>query len=142
MKRIVQCPKCEAKLSVFDLGKPISQKCPKCSNTFDVASEGGADAADNPSGTSPAPTGETPVKEIKLKPPTAPAAASRPAASAEPQPEPVVVESGISFMHVLVIFALLFTIIVVQVVTFKKTESQLNALADKVQTLNKKSAQP
>lgn len=36
MKRIVQCPKCESKLAVFDLGKPINQKCPKCGNAFVV----------------------------------------------------------------------------------------------------------
>ncbi|GEM_PF-1964074 len=39
MKRIIQCPQCEAKLSVFDIGKPISQKCPKCGNSIDVESE-------------------------------------------------------------------------------------------------------
>ncbi|MDD4102467.1 MAG: hypothetical protein PHU80_07540 [Kiritimatiellae bacterium] len=39
MKRIIQCPKCEAKLSVFDIGKPISQKCPKCGNSINVESE-------------------------------------------------------------------------------------------------------
>ena len=39
MKRIVQCPKCETKLSVFDSGKPINQKCPKCRESFVIASE-------------------------------------------------------------------------------------------------------
>lgn len=39
MKRIVKCPKCEAKLAVFDLGKPINQKCPKCGNAFVIESE-------------------------------------------------------------------------------------------------------
>jgi len=39
MKRIVQCPKCESKLAVFDLGKPINQKCPKCGNAFIVDTE-------------------------------------------------------------------------------------------------------
>jgi len=39
MKRIVQCPKCQAKLAVFDMGKPINQKCPKCSETFVIESE-------------------------------------------------------------------------------------------------------
>ncbi|MDX9795154.1 MAG: FYDLN acid domain-containing protein, partial [Kiritimatiellia bacterium] len=39
MKRIVTCPKCEAKLAVFDLGKPINQKCPKCGNAFVIESE-------------------------------------------------------------------------------------------------------
>ena len=141
MKRIVQCPKCEAKLSVFDLGKPIHQKCPKCGNTFDVAPEGAADAAEPPTpAASPAPDGDAPAKEIKLKPPVA---APRPAAPAPAAPpEPAAVESGISFMHVLLILALLFTVIVVQVVTFKKTQSQLNALSSQVQAISKKTAQP
>ena len=39
MKRIVQCPKCESRLAVFDLGKTISQKCPRCGNAFEIASE-------------------------------------------------------------------------------------------------------
>jgi len=39
MKRVVQCPKCDAKLSVFDSGKPINQKCPKCRESFVVESE-------------------------------------------------------------------------------------------------------
>ena len=39
MKRIIQCPKCEAKLSVLDIGKPISQKCPKCGNSINLDSE-------------------------------------------------------------------------------------------------------
>jgi hypothetical protein len=38
-KRIVTCPECEVKLSVFDFGKPINQKCPKCSKTFVIESE-------------------------------------------------------------------------------------------------------
>ena len=44
MKRIVQCPKCQTKLSVLDLGKPIKQKCPKCKETFDIESEEGKSA--------------------------------------------------------------------------------------------------
>jgi phage FluMu protein Com len=39
MKRIVQCPKCESKLAVFDLGKTINQKCPRCGNAFEIQSE-------------------------------------------------------------------------------------------------------
>jgi len=38
-KRVVTCPECEVKLSVFDFGKPINQKCPKCSKTFVIESE-------------------------------------------------------------------------------------------------------
>lgn len=39
MKRIVQCPKCESKLAVFDIGKPITQKCPRCGHAFEISSE-------------------------------------------------------------------------------------------------------
>lgn len=38
-KRIVTCPECEVKLSIFDFGKPIDQKCPKCNKTFVIESE-------------------------------------------------------------------------------------------------------
>ncbi len=43
MKRIIQCPKCEAKLSVFDTGKPINQKCPKCGNSITLDSTNSSD---------------------------------------------------------------------------------------------------
>ncbi len=46
MKRVIQCPKCQAKLSVFDIGKPINQKCPKCGNAFVVDSEDAKPAVD------------------------------------------------------------------------------------------------
>lgn len=49
MKRIIKCPKCEAKLAVFDIGKPINQKCPKCGNAFVVESEEKAAGAKSPS---------------------------------------------------------------------------------------------
>lgn len=133
MKRIVQCPACGAKLSVFDLGKPITQKCPKCEHTFDVMPESAADA----------PTAEASGKEARSKPPPA-----DPAALAVDPMMPASVETGISFLHVLVIFALLFIIIGVQVFTFKKTDArltalkeQVNALTAHVQSLAKKTAQ-
>ena len=48
MKRIIKCPKCESKLAVFDLGKPINQKCPKCGNAFVVESEENKSEAKKP----------------------------------------------------------------------------------------------
>ena len=48
MKRIITCPKCEAKLAIFDLGKPINQKCPKCGNAFVVESEENKSEAKKP----------------------------------------------------------------------------------------------
>jgi len=141
MKRIVQCPKCEAKLSVFDLGKPISQKCPKCGNTFEVSPDGTVSV---PSAETPSAPSSTPVAEPTGKPVSSPVVSkpSAPVPVAMAAPEPVVVESGITFLHVLVIFALLFVIIVVQVITFKKTQSQLNAISSQVQELQKKINQP
>jgi len=129
MKRIVQCPKCEAKLSVFDSGKPISQKCPKCANTFEVTPEGAVEppAPEAPAEKPPAEKEET-VSAPKAQKPVAPAASAM-------QPEPVIVESGISFLHVLAIFAVLFVIIAVQVWTFKMMQSRFNRLEEQVHAL-------
>lgn len=131
MKRIVQCPKCETKLSVFDLGKPISQKCPKCANTFEVAADGTVGAPEKAEAPSPETAAESAGDE---KPVSVPAAQKAPAPVVS-APEPVIVESGISFLHVLVIFALLFVVIVVQVVTFKQTQAHLNRLEKQVYEL-------
>jgi len=142
MKRIVQCPKCETKLSVFDLGKPISQKCPKCGNTFEVSPDGtvAMPSAETPS---PVPAAETAEKE---KPASAPVPAvpkpSAPAPVATVAPEPIVAESGITFLHVLVIFGLLLLIIVVQVVTIKKMENRMSDLSSHIQNVQKKLNQP
>jgi len=48
MKRIITCPKCEAKLAIFDFGKPINQKCPKCGNAFVIESEENKSEAKKP----------------------------------------------------------------------------------------------
>jgi|GEM_PF-1139636 len=63
MKRIVQCPKCQAKLSVFDMGKPITQKCPKCGDTFTIESEANKGASDDKA--APA---EVKKEEVKAEP--------------------------------------------------------------------------
>ena len=143
MKRIVQCPKCEAKLSVFDLGKTISQKCPKCSNMFDVSPDGtvSAPAAEEaPAAPAAAEKATAETEKPASAPVAAPAAQKSPASApvAAAEPESVVAESGITFLHIFVIWALLFLIIVVQVWTFKKTENRLDALSSHVQTLTKK----
>jgi len=141
MKQNVQCPTCEAKLSVFVLGKPITQKCPKCGNTFDVSPDG---TVATPAAETPSTSTSAPATDASEKPAAAPAA-FKPSASSPVTaiaPEPVVAESGITFLHVLVIFGLLLLIIVVQVVTFKKTESHLNVLSQQVEMLTKKVAQP
>ncbi|MDD2600548.1 MAG: hypothetical protein PHO37_15205 [Kiritimatiellae bacterium] len=36
MKRIVVCPSCKIKMQIFDIGKEINQKCPRCKNSFDI----------------------------------------------------------------------------------------------------------
>ena len=135
MKRIVQCPKCEAKLSVFDSGKPISQKCPKCGNTFEVTSEGAVEtpAPETPATSPSAPAAETSGKE---KPVAAPAA-QKPTVPSAPnaQPEPVIVEAAPSLLQVVVIPALLFIIIAVQIWTFKLSQSHINRLEKQVYDL-------
>jgi len=135
MKRIVQCPKCETKLSVFDSGKPISQKCPKCTNTFEVKPEGAVEppAPEAQTTPSPAPAADAPVKE---KPAPAPMTQkpSAPAASALP-PEPIIVESGSSLRHVFVIVVLLVIILAVQVWSFKQAQARFNRLDKQVYDL-------
>lgn len=98
MKRIVQCPKCEAKLAVFDLGKPINQKCPKCGESFAIESQEkkGEAAADvkvaaaapeaaKPAEATPAPEAKAdkPAPAAPAKPEKADATASAPAAKPE-----------------------------------------------------------
>ena len=60
MKRIIKCPKCESKLAVFDIGKPISQKCPKCGNAFVVESEENKTEAPKPVASEAVTTGQAP----------------------------------------------------------------------------------
>ena len=134
MKRIVQCPKCEAKLSVFDSGKPISQKCPKCANTFEVTSEG---AVEPPAAETPTAPPEKPLTE-KEKTASAPSpSASKPPApvASTVPPEPVIVESAPSLFQMLVIPALLFIILAVQVWAFKESQSRFNKLEKQVYDL-------
>ena len=39
MKRIVECPSCKTKLQIFDMGKALKQKCPRCKEDFDIEPE-------------------------------------------------------------------------------------------------------
>ncbi len=39
MKRIVECPSCKTKMQIFDIGKEINQKCPRCKNSFEILPE-------------------------------------------------------------------------------------------------------
>lgn len=71
MKRVIQCPKCEAKLSIFDIGKPINQICPKCGEKFTIESER---SPPHSNGKAPDPTSEgakqepaTPAATITIK---------------------------------------------------------------------------
>lgn len=74
MKRTIQCPKCESKLAVFDTGKPIKQRCPRCGNAFEVASEEKKEAA------------ASKLAEKKSKKITAPVTVSPEATEAAPVP--------------------------------------------------------
>ena len=100
MKRIVQCPKCESKLAVFDIGKTINQKCPRCGNAFEIASDekpegaAGKTSEKKKSKKIAAPEAAAPEKEAGKETATVPAAektASTDTKSAaektEPQPE-------------------------------------------------------
>jgi len=39
MKRIVECPSCKTKMQIFDIGKEINQKCPRCKSSFEIHPE-------------------------------------------------------------------------------------------------------
>lgn len=58
MKRVVECPSCHTKLQIFDIGKKIEQKCPRCANTFVIEPEGKEKQA---------PTAESVDKEAEKK---------------------------------------------------------------------------
>jgi len=61
MKRIVECPSCKTKMQIFDLGKILKQKCPRCKNDFEITPEKSADDS--------TPAADAEKKEITLKAP-------------------------------------------------------------------------
>ena len=158
MKRTITCPKCETKLSVFDLGKPISQKCPKCGNNFTVESEEKKDAAKD-SASEPekkdagvaAPTASeekkasadaaakpdaVPAKEADKKSaaPTAKPSAPvkrEPSYTASAEPEPAA--GGQSLMFPVIVIGLLILLAVMQVMTKMRAEKQYGTLIKHLQ---------
>jgi len=161
MKRIVQCPNCEAKLAVFDLGKAVSKKCPRCGTAFDIPSEEGKSAEEKPAAAEPAKAepaapapaaaekpaekpAETPAekKEITVKKPigkptaptapktTAPTVPASSTTNAELPPP-----SGVSFLHVIVLFGLLILSLILQVMSSKKAEARFNAVDNQLQAI-------
>lgn len=150
MKRIVTCPTCETKLSVFDIGKPISQKCPKCNNTFVVESEDKKDSApaggENPK-EAPAPGADAAKPEEKT---TVPETGKQPSASAprpttikrapapvasipsEPEPAPA---GGPSFLFSFVVVGLLVLIIVLQVIMKVRADKQYGSVIKHLQAI-------
>lgn len=101
MKRVIQCPKCQAKLAVFDIGKPINQKCPKCGNAFVVDSEEAKPAADAKPDADAKPVAPVATEPAAVQPDVAKpkskkmkAAESKAEAKAEAKPETKVDEKG------------------------------------------------
>ena len=91
MKRIVQCPKCQTKLSVLDLGKPIKQKCPKCKETFDIESEEGksVDTKKEPSAdAAPVAASAEPKPEVKADAQPGDNTSAEPKAETKPEAKP------------------------------------------------------
>ena len=158
MKRIVQCPKCQAKLSVVDLGKPLKQKCPKCGELFVIESEEAkaVDAKKEPSAEA-APVSATPeakaesqaaapeakqesmpeAKENAAPKPAPRPAAPRPLPAPAPEPEFSVHHSGVSFLHIVVIIGLLILVIVMQVMAKKNAEKRFNSLETQLSDVHK-----
>ena len=144
MKRTITCPKCEAKLAVFDLGKPINQKCPKCGNVFVVESEEKKDETVAAPGTDEkAPSPEKPAEkkagDIFLKPAVTPAAKpgtpiKRDPVLAAPPAEPdAPAAGGHSLLFPVVVVGLLLLIAVMQVITKTRAETQYKTLIKHLQ---------
>ena len=142
MKRIIACPKCETKLAVLDIGKPLNQKCPKCGHAFiidsekvdnKVLSDAPAKTPENleqakSAGTSIEPlttTTPAPSKTI-AKPAELDLAPKADAISSLPEPVP---HAGTSK----IVLLLLIIICVIQLVTFKKNMAQHKKLIEHLQ---------
>ena len=161
MKRTITCPKCEAKLAVFDLGKPINQKCPKCGNTFVVDSEEKKDAVKEPEvkaekkeetvsvpvADEKAQPQETPAdkkpKDILVKPAVAPAAKPSTPVKREPSPAVPVAEpelqaaGGHSLLFPVVVVGLLLVLAIMQVMAKKQADRQYESLLKHLQHIEK-----
>ena len=161
MKRTITCPKCEAKLAVFDLGKPINQKCPKCGNAFVVESEEKKDAAkgtEDKSGKNEekvAVTGadekvppqeksaDKKIDDVPIKPAVTPSA--KPSASAKRDPvlaatpaEPELpAAGGHSLLFPVVVVGLLLVLAVMQGMAKARAEKQYKTLIDHLQHIEK-----
>jgi len=159
MKRIVQCPKCQVKLSVLDIGKPINQKCPKCGESFVVESEEAKSVE-----TKKEPTSEAaPVSakaddkaDVKAEPkskmkdeakaavtesvtpkPAPKPATPKPAAEPLPATEEHLHHSGVSFLHIVVIMGLLLLVVVLQVMAKKNMEKRFSNLESQLSDVHK-----
>ena len=142
MKRTITCPKCEAKLAVFDLGKPINQKCPKCGNTFVVESEDKKDAAkaaedkpDKKDEAAPVPAADekaadkkpedTPVKPV-MAPAAKPSAPVKrdPVFTATPAAPDAPAAGGNSLLFPVVVVGLLLVLAIMQVMAKRQADRQ------------------
>jgi len=83
MKRIVQCQKCQTKFSVFDMGKTVTKRCPKCGESVVIEPEQ-AKSGDAPATPPPAAEAKPEVPDVKATEPKTEAKAD---AKAEPLPE-------------------------------------------------------
>ncbi len=163
MKRIVQCPKCQAKLSVFDSGKPIKQKCPKCGENFVVESEEAkaVDAKKEPDAAAvAAPVIAEAKPDVKADAKPEAKADAKPETKAEAKetlspkpaskptlPNPVVPtlpatdihehHSGVSFQHIAVIVVLLIIVIVMQFKSMYYSARRFDAIEDMVSKIHK-----
>ncbi|MDR2850397.1 MAG: FYDLN acid domain-containing protein [Verrucomicrobiota bacterium] len=157
MKRVVTCPNCETKLAVFDLGKPINQKCPKCGNAFVVESEEKKDSAAGEEKAVETPKAEAPkVVDAPVKA-EAPKVADAPVKKETPAPvkEPVKTSgasalpdapvapdapaaAGHSFLFPVVIVGLLILVAALQVMAKRQADRQYEQLIKHLQFIETK----
>ena len=161
MKRTITCPKCEAKLAVFDLGKPINQKCPKCGNAFVVESEEKKDAAKGaedksdkkdekvavPDADEKVPFQEKAVEkkagEIFVKPAVAPSAKPSAPGKRDPVLSAVSAEhdapaaGGHSLLFPVVVVGLLLVLAIMQVMAKRQADRQYDSVMKHFQFIEK-----
>ena len=165
MKRIVECPSCKTKMQIFDIGKEINQKCPRCQNNFEIHPEEKEDSkkkkavTEKPAEKKIIKKSAAAVKKTKTKtykrsidttnkpitstkptptPAPAPAPAPAPPAATAPEPLPEPHPAGFSRMQFIILFVLLVIAIIIQVVFAKKQMAQLSIVNKNLQTIHNK----
>ena len=168
MKRIVECPSCKTKMQIFDIGKEINQKCPRCQNSFEIHPE----ETKTPNKKETAVAKKTDEKKITVKPVSKktikkspatakniktaadkkpdgtiskPLTSTKPANTPKPAPKPVAAAplpephpAGFSGMQFIILIVLLLVAIIIQIVFAKNQMKQMSVVNDNLKVIHSK----